>query len=481
MRSSLTLLTLFESGLEPSRNDYVEIAKSIINDPRQISNLAQDDRKEETLLHLIAHSGRLARLFHCIRDSQGLLPDRASSSRTAPRKGLVKTHISSEIVILFLELLPTFSGILENAQVIELLISALETCLLSPSPLLWKLARSLADNGNFLEHLASDESGGDILQRWVSLPVNAIQDAITLEIWTQRLVDLVNLCTSKHGIQNEIQRWEKLVVLKKAFHSVQESMEQKSRLRTQRLAQDLPVSSANMVALDPDNKKSYIASGQERTEAHVIQLDENLHGPIREFGLRIPSTRSELEQAICTLEGEVTISILRGIACTYPCKLCKEGLSLGTSRKNFKVAATRDKSLHTVPPLEVDIFGNSIGVWKVTLSHQAIDSFQGLSRAGEFHCLELRRTQLTIRLGNIGPTNEKLYSLADGEWRSSQLAGSDKQRKRLRVPLACTKCTKRAFILWQVDVYIADDTGELLQKIIGESLSNLHFNGVLNF
>ena len=383
MRSSPTIFTLFESDFEPSRNAYVEIAHSIINDPRKISNIVQDDRKEETLLHLIAHSGRLAYLFRCTRDLQESSLNREASRRAVQPYTLANDHIASEIVILFLELLPSFAGILEDAQVIELLVAALENCLLSQSPSLRKLATALAVDENILEHLASDESSGEILQKWISLPIAATQDATTLEIWTQRLVDLVNLCTGKHGIRNEIQRWKTLVDLKKAFFSAQESIEQNSQLQAQQWAQAMPVSFAHMIALDPENKKSYIASGKERAESYIIKLNENLHGLIMELGLRIPSTRSELEQAIRTLEGEATISILRDVVSTFPCKLCKEALRLAHSRTNFNVAAASDKSLPTVPPLELDIFGEPIGVWKIVLSVHAIKNLQSLSRSGK--------------------------------------------------------------------------------------------------
>lgn len=387
MRSSPTLLTLLGSDVEPSRNDYIEIANSIANNPGQISNLIQDERKDETLLYLIGHSDRLARLFRCIRDFQELPPNREYGKRTIPARNLAKDAIASEIVVFCLELLPSVSGILEDVQVIELLVSALENCLLSQSPSLHKLAKVLAGNGSLLEQLASDNSGGEILQRWISLPITATQDADTLEKWARRLVDLAGSCKGNHGVYKEIQRWKTLLDIKKAFYAAQEDMEQDSQLRAQRLAQNLPVSSAHMIPLDPHIKKSNIASGRKGPEPYIIKIDENFHGPIREFELRIPSTRSELEQAICALEGRATISILDAVARTYPCKLCKEASSHVASGINAKVAAMIDKSLTGVPPLKIDIFGKSIGIWKILLSVQAIKSLQVLSRSGKLAAL----------------------------------------------------------------------------------------------
>lgn len=382
MRSSQTLIARLGSDLEPSRNTYVEIAKHVTNDPSQISNLVQDERKEETLLYLIEHSGRLTRLFRCIHDRQEVPLNREHGKRTVPPRNLTKDAIASAILIFCLELLPSVSGILEDAQVIELLVSALENCLPAQSPSLQKLAKVLADNDGFLEQLASDDSGGEILRRWISLPVIATQDANTLETWARRLVDLASSCKGNHGIDHEIQRWKTLVELKKAFYAAQEDMEQDSKKRAQRLPQNLLVSSTHMITLDPHNKKSYIASGRKRPEAYIIKIDEVFHGPIREFGLHIPSTRGELQQAICTLEGTATISILDAVARTYPCRLCKEALSLVASGINANAASKTDKSLSAGQPLETDIFGKSIGIWKILLSHQAIKSLQGLSRSG---------------------------------------------------------------------------------------------------
>lgn len=382
MRSTPTLFSLLGSDLEPNRNAYVEIANTVANDPGQISDLIQDGRKEETLLYLIAHSNRLARLFRCVRDFQAPSLNREHGRRTVQPRTLAKDAIASEIVIFCLELLPLVSGILEDAQVIELLISALENCLPSQPPSLQKLAKALADNGNLLEQLACDESGGNILQQWISLPITANQNTNTLEIWAQRLVDLASSCKGNHDIYNEIQRWNALTNLKKAFYAAQNDMEQDSQLRAQRLAQNSPVSFAHMIALDPHNKKPHIASGRKRPEAYIIKINENLHGSIREFGLRIPSARSELEQAISVLEGKATISILDAVASTYPCKLCKECLSFVNFGINAKIAAITDKSLSAEPPLEIDIFGKSIGIWKILLSVQAVKSLQDLSRSG---------------------------------------------------------------------------------------------------
>lgn len=383
MRGPLTVLALLENEEEPSRTAYNEIAKTVIDNPGQLSRLVQDRTKEKTILHLILHSHRLALLFHHIGAIHELQLSREHASKPLPPRVSSRDHVASEIVALLLELLPSFPGIIETAQVIELLVSALEICVQSQPHSLRKLATVLTSYGSILEHLASDESGGKILHKWVCSSITVTQDAATLEIWATRLVSLVESCTGKHAIPHEIQNWKTLLNLKKALYSAQENMERKSELQAQKLARNVPPLSAQLIALEPDNKKAHIARRQERPAAHDITLNKDILASMNEFGLHAPTSRSELEQAVRTLEGEATILILRGIARTFPCKLCKEALSIVTPSTAVKIDLSSDESHPTMPPLDFDVFGEMVGVWQVLLSEQALKSVRGLNHSGK--------------------------------------------------------------------------------------------------
>ena len=50
-----------------------------------------------------------------------------------------------------------------------------------------------------------------------------------------------------------------------------------------------------------------------------------------------------------------------------------------------------------------------------------------------------------------------MRDLASGSW-SCNLAGTEQQRKKLRVPLATTRCNSQVLILWQIDVALDDTT-----------------------
>ena len=64
---------------------------------------------------------------------------------------------------------------------------------------------------------------------------------------------------------------------------------------------------------------------------------------------------------------------------------------------------------------------------------------------------------LTNGTGNFGPIEENLRDLASGSW-SCHIAGTEQQRKKLRVPLATTRCNSQILILWQIDVALDDTT-----------------------
>jgi len=443
MRDYPTLLGLLESEVEPSRSVYDETVNGIIRHPEHISSLAQGHTKEKTLLHLTTHSHRLAHVFHRLHAFQKLQPKPPIRRRLAfvrdhafqhlPPEPPARDRIASETVNLLLEILPTFPGIIEIAQVVELLVPALENCFVSQPPTLRKLASVLAGYGNILEHLASDESGGETMCHWVCLPITVTQDAATLETWTRRLVDLVESCTVKHGIPKEIQRWGTLIGLKRALHRLQENIERESQLRSQQLTRDATSSSARLTALDPDNKKAHVTSRQgapEGPDAHALTLEDDLLVSLKEFGLEVPSSRSELQQAIQTLKGETTVSILRVIAKTFPCKLCKEALSLAAPRTNSIFTAVSDKSLAAVSNLQVDILGKSVGDWKVLLSVQALKSIQGLNRSGKYSLFNEATNTITQLVDQVTSVPFKKSCSAwhqengNTDWRGPKSSGS---------------------------------------------------------
>ena len=71
---------------------------------------------------------------------------------------------------------------------------------------------------------------------------------------------------------------------------------------------------------------------------------------------------------------------------------------------------------------------------------------------------------LTRGAGNFGPIEEKLRDLASGSW-SYHLTGTEQQRKKLRIPLATTRCNLQTSMLWQVDVGL-DETTQMQSQLV---------------
>lgn len=95
-----------------------------------------------------------------------------------------------------------------------------------------------------------------------------------------------------------------------------------------------------------------------------------------------------------------------------------------------------------------------------------------------FRCIVLRSLFENITNDAIGvfdPVRSKLEDLALGRWagKMSKLAGSESQRRKLSVPLLLASCSKKLFILWQVDVGLGEDVSSFEQVIKGLFQSQL--------
>lgn len=72
----------------------------------------------------------------------------------------------------------------------------------------------------------------------------------------------------------------------------------------------------------------------------------------------------------------------------------------------------------------------------------------------------------------------KLLDLVNGRWSTRGLSvGSKQQRDRMKVPISRIKCTRKLWILWQIDVGIYDDLA-VVKQIVKGMLAELTANQV---
>jgi len=63
----------------------------------------------------------------------------------------------------------------------------------------------------------------------------------------------------------------------------------------------------------------------------------------------------------------------------------------------------------------------------------------------------------------------KIMQLASGDWQGksfSTRAGSEQQRQHMKVPVLKAKCSKKLFILWQVDVGYYEELPDMQQQLV---------------
>ena len=383
------LFALFEAEHEPSPTMYKDSVSQVVLQPERIRDLCSENVK----IHLAARTNRSTILFQYLQS--GL------SQHTSQKVN----EVAAETSDMLLRLLPELHELIGTVDVTRPLAAALAVCFLSTQPTgLRRLAAVLCRCGSTLEMFATEPCGTEVFGRWVSLPQNLAFDVATQNTWTERLVAMVLSCPGDHDIAPALQRWEQLTALKKALRSLETRLLREENTRSTR----------------PQTTKSALS-----------MLDNDLKKLLSEVDLPIPGSRRMVQNHIETLSIGPTSSVLRSIVASLPCKHCASGLGGPPLRVN---AELKERPSQPSSNLDIDIFGKSLGIWKVLLSDKALKSIQKIRMQGLFDPVEAKLTDLTS--GHM----------------TSKLAGSVKQREHLRVPLATTSCGQNASILWQVSV-----------------------------
>lgn len=372
MRKTLVLPALLEAEVEPTFKSYNEAVDSTIKDPQQISSLAEGNVRDNVLILLTTHSHRLAIFLSRLRTVLRQIP-----------KSQAISDVAAVTADLFVWMLPEIQQLLEPGKVLDLLLPALDVCFTSPNrPTLWELGSVLANCGTLLEHLVSDRLGIEIIRQWASVQSANALKAGTLEIWTERLVDMVNNCTIDHGVADEIKLWHMLKLLKTSLQSIEHiTAESTGKQFTPATRNDLPAL-GNMTRLRKEDKKARPTRRQD-ANSNIPSLEDDDKRFLKVFDIHVPGSRSSLLQAIKRLEGEKTTAIFLAIASKSPCYLCISGL--GSLSRNSKDRID-DESFQVTSLPQVEILDKGVGVWKVLLSPQALRSVLHMGSHGQIRC-----------------------------------------------------------------------------------------------
>ena len=438
MTKLTTLTELLRSEVEPKHSDYEEAAKRCTAGTNSIALPDWNEDRDIILLDLTAHSPRLACYLHRVHLCQSNAEDETTKEKTA-----------TTITQLLLNIVPPCFDLLEPSDVVTFLVPGLSACILprAPPPMLSQLAEVVAGSSKLVQLLISDPAGCKVFSKWVSKSSTTKQQPATLKSWTTSVVDLVAACSSNHGVSAEVSQWTTL------------------RLLTEKL-QDLHQITENQTSTIVKDARKAGYSGNFEPRAAFAQLDDDLVNSLQRFHLPAPSSDRLLVNVIEQLEGEKTLHILSRIAKTFPCKLCHGNVQTQPPQHLKGSMDAGDPAPAEVEPSDcLELLGKAIGRWKIRLSGTALKSLQLLISSG-LSCLALEVLPCNAddSVGFSDPIQRRLIEMADGIW-DTTLAGDDRQRSRLKVPLAKTKCGRDTFILWQVDIAMAD--GVTQQVITG--------------
>ncbi|MCJ1458762.1 hypothetical protein MMC28_009136 [Mycoblastus sanguinarius] len=364
---------LLASDAEPTRTAYENAIESVITYPSQVAGLVNDHDEDTFLFYLTTRSQRLATFYQRLQSSQHLDPKRPSTDA-----------IAEGTVTLLLEILHPAHELLGDTVMLGLLAPALSICFTTRPHSLRKLAAMIAGCGKLLEHLASDPSGSRAICQWIEVPSAFVQETETLETWTARILHMARSCVLSHGVTNEIQRWKVLRDLKQALRNLDDRTSKNAEARPQ----DGVLRLANMTQLKKDDdKKAYLGKRQESHENQFPLLEDDLVRSLDVFELPAPRSSRMVQSLIEKLEGEITLGFLCGAAKTFPCKSCNAALQ-STNQVWKDSDDETDEGILPLSDLPLDVFGKTIGIWKIVLSMPALRSIQNIRSSGQFYSLK---------------------------------------------------------------------------------------------
>lgn len=368
MAKRSALVALLDAEFEPTQRYYNDIVDDVIRNPQLISRLLEGSVRDEALILLTTRHHRLARLFH------RLLSVVRQTSKTS-----TANIIAAESVELLTDILPDLHQLLETTKLLESLVPALDVCLMSSQrPALCKLATVLVNTGLLLEHLVSDHLGVEVIRQWLSMQSPMALDAETLSLWTDRLVSMMHGCAIDHNTAIETQQWQMLQDLRKSLQKMEtDTLRVSGKRYNPTTRHDLPAL-GSMTQLNKEDKKSRLVRHQDATNTiPPLRDDDKLY--LKAFDIHVPGSKSSLLDAIKRLEGEKTIAILLSVMSRLPCYLCVSSLGSTPIAK----AETRNESFRPASISQMKILDKGIGVWKVSLSPQALRSLLHLGSHGQ--------------------------------------------------------------------------------------------------
>lgn len=382
------VLRLLAQDEAPSHGSLRKAAIAVAEHPRLLPDLAQEDLFDD-LLSLLPNRAESFSKFLLMLSAQ--VSDRLSFSR------LVNPFIQ--------QLVRPAKELLDQSEYQGLLCAGFQLC--SANYERWKVIKEVASCGTTLELLTASVEGHTFLLKWVLGFNKDSLDATVLNDWTQRMVTLIESCSTNHGVSSALSRQQKMATLKQALRRVIEH--DKMTVQTSSSAPSLKL----------------------RTKASPF--DQATTQMFKDLGLSVPQSQRMYDNHLESLCCEGTFSILREILKSYPCGRCEE--SVRNNSASLQIHSARSEE-YTVPEvLGQSLFSTNegIGEWKVVLSSRALCNMQSYEKDPK-----IRKALVdTLRHLAAGHAQSKIREF---------------KNEAPRIPLHFTKWRSNTLFLWQVDI-----------------------------
>lgn len=382
------VLRLLAQDEVPTHGSLRKTAIVVAESPKLLLDLTQEDLFDD-LLSLLSNRAECFSKLLLMLSAQ--VSDKLSFSR------LVTPFIQ--------QLVRPAKELLDQSDYQGLLCAALQLC--SANYERWKVIKEVASCGTTLEMLTASVEGHTFLLKWVLGFNEDSLDTIVLNEWTQRMVTLIESCSFNHGVSPALSRQQKLATLKQALQR----------------------------AIEHGKTTVQISSSAQGAKSRTkdTPFDQSTMQLFKDFGLSVPQSQRVCDNHLESLCHEGTLSILREILKSYPCRRCEESVR-NSSASSEIYSAPREE--YTAPEvLEESLFSTNegIGEWKIILSSRAYLNLQSYENDPRLR----KAASDTLRELAAGNAPSKVRQFKNGA---------------PRIPLRFTKWRSNTLFLWQVDI-----------------------------
>lgn len=259
----------------------------------------------------------------------------------------------------------------DRDAIFELLISVIH---LADRSVLYLIAARIGEIPRLLAKLISEERSSGFLRAWTST------DPTVMRNWTAIAVDLAEQCESDHGIEHELDRWRRLEELAAYLNKANTALK-----------------------FPPAGSGS---SGLRIWNHSTVNLPAPALPLLDIFELVAPGSEQALRAAIASLEGPETARIMAAVIDSFPCRPCfQRGFQKGADAR--PMAAGRDNTEQRLEGADLASFegllGMNLGIWKISLSAQAMKDLRQSKKEGTYDDLVLSSSWLIMRVGRKLP------------------------------------------------------------------------------